>query len=89
MKIKMYVDWQNEDILTESEYEAKIKTDALEMSEEDDAFEEFAEERYYYKELFELNEDERERVKEEFLEWCRSRTRANYDHDYTEIKKEF
>jgi hypothetical protein len=88
MKIKMYVDWQNEDILTESEYEAKIKTDALEMSEEDDAFEEFAEERYYYKELFELNEDEKECVKEEFLEWCRGRTRANYDYDYTEIKKE-
>ena len=89
MTIKMYVNWDNEDILTKSEYEAKIKAEALEMSEEDEAFEDFAEERYHYKELFDLNEDEKETVKAEFLEWCEGRVEANYYHDYEEIEKEF
>ena len=46
MTVTLYVDWVAQEILTEEEYEKKIKEETISLMEEEDEFNEWLEERY-------------------------------------------
>lgn len=90
MKIKIYKSYDGESIRTEEERKKEIEKDALERYEDGgDAFDLFAEEKNYYPyKLFSMNDEEKEKVKKEFFQWCQNVAEEYFDGLYEEIEKE-
>ena len=70
MKIKMYVDWNAHTILNEKEFEEIVQRDVNSREKDNDALNEFLEEKYYPSDIFYMLEEEKERVKEEWKKDC-------------------
>ena len=94
MKIKLYVDWMNEEILNEKEYEKEI-LEYAEGREKDDSysFAEFLDDYLEREEqdlayLFNVNEKERKKILELWKENCLEVTRENFDDNYKVIEIE-
>jgi hypothetical protein len=99
MKIKLYVDWQEEKILKEKECEEKILEDAKDREEDNYAFAEFLDnylnQTYNYRGstiayvcLFNLSKEEREKIIELWKEDCLETARRDFNDYYEEIEVE-
>ena len=96
MKVKLYVDWANEKILKEKEYEKEILELVEEQIEDEYSFNEFLDNylnnkrchRYEFEYLFNLNEEERQEILKLWKEDCLETVKANFDDDYEEIELE-
>ena len=88
MKVKFYVDWDNQEILSETEYAARVKEAAKDIEEEEDAFADYLDDHYAPVEIFDLNEEEKTKVRKEFGEWCEGRAEADLSYRIDEIEKE-
>lgn len=67
MKIKVYVNWDNCTILNEKEFEEIVQRDVNSRENDNDALNEFLEDNYLFSDLFYMVEEEKERVKEEWI----------------------
>ena len=78
----MYVDWYSQEILTKKEFDERVKR----MIENDTTFSEFLEYEYSSLELFEMREESRLSLLEEFFEWAMGHTElGNFDEVEIEI----
>ena len=88
MKVKVYVNWNDQVLLTEAGYAEWAKETAEEMEEEEDAFEDFLNEHYYCAEIFYFSEEEKARVREEFREKCKKMAEEDLGNTFEMIEKE-
>lgn len=70
MTIKIYVNWYDQEVLTEAEYNERAKEMAEQLRSSDYGFSEFLEQHYSHRELFEANEEERATILENWAEEC-------------------
>jgi hypothetical protein len=88
MKVKFYVNWHDHALLTEEEYEARVKEAAKDIEEEDDTFSDFLAERYSPTEIFDFEEKDKARVCEEFREWCEETIKIDLGYVFEIVEKE-
>lgn len=86
MTIKVFVDWRNEEILTEEEYDKRARELAEEFRTSDYEFSEFLEQRYTHRELFEANEKERATIMECWVDKCLEDAYYELGHDEVELE---
>ena len=70
MKIKMYVNWDVCTILNEKEFKEIVQRDVNHRENDNEALNEFLEDKYYLSDIFYMSEEEKERVKEEWKKDC-------------------
>ena len=95
MKIKVYVDWRNEEILSEKDYkefkERKVKEMADDYFEDDYALDGFLDNGdYTYVGIFQMTDEEKEKVKEKWRAQCKADAEENFaeEYDYEVIEME-
>ena len=64
------MNWDNCSILNEKEFEEIVQRDVNRRENDNDALNEFLEEKYYLSDLFYMLEEEKERVKEAWKKDC-------------------
>lgn len=70
MTIKIFVDWRNEEILTEEEYDKRAREMAEELRTNDYDFSEFLTHRYTCLELWDADDKERATIMECWVDKC-------------------
>ena len=70
MTIKIFVDWQNEEIVTREEYDKRAREMAEELRINDSNFSEFLEENYSHRELWEADEEQRTKITRYWADEC-------------------
>ena len=92
MKVKLYVCWRQEEILTEEKMEKIIAERQLERREDEDCMAEDIEEyldRYNRYEIFSLTEEEKKEIVKQVQrgsdEWVRNDVLDEYDTIYVEV----
>ena len=95
MKIKVYADWKHEEILSEKDYkefkERKVNELADDYFEDDYEFNEFlGDGDYNYADIFEMTDEEKEKVKAEWKAQCKESAEETFADDwvYEEIELE-
>lgn len=97
MKIKLFVNWENERILKEKEYEEKTIEGAKDQEEDEYAFSDFLDdylnrkcgcrsEKLAY--IFNLNEEDRKEILKLWKKDCLETSRNNLSYDYDVIEIE-
>lgn len=81
MIIKLFVDWRGEEILTEAEYEERVREMAEGFRTSVYDFSEFLEEHYSHRELWEANEEQRAKIMEYWVDKCLDSARDELDFD--------
>lgn len=71
MKVTVYVDWNEQKVYSESEYEEEINRSAEEFCEDNDNFAEWLEANYTTIEMFSLEGKQKEEARKAFLEYAR------------------
>ena len=92
MKVKLYVNWRQEEIITEAKLEKIIAERQLERREDEDCMAEDIDEyldRYNHYEIFTLTEEEKKeivkQVQKDSDEWVRNDVLKEYDEIYIEV----
>ena len=75
MTIKIYVDWDENDIINEAEYEKIIEEDAKEMASDNYELNEWLNENYQASDIFNWSDAERKKAKKLWEEYCISCSR--------------
>lgn len=70
MTIKIFVDWQNEEIVTKEEYDEWARKMAEELRINDSNFYKFLEKNYSHSELWEADEEQRAKIMEHWTDKC-------------------
>ena len=70
MIIEIFVDWQNEEIITREEYDKRAREKAEELRINDSNFSEFLEENYSHRELWEADEEQHTKIMEYWIDKC-------------------
>ena len=86
MIIKLFVDWRGEEILTEVEYEERVREMAEDFRTSDYNFSEFLEEHYTYREVWEANEEQRAKIMEQWVDKCLDSARDELSFDEVELE---
>lgn len=69
--IVVYVNWGDEEIISEAEYEAKVEEEANGFAADDYQFGQWLNEHYNADEIWDMTEAEKEEVKADWLKYCR------------------
>lgn len=88
MKIKIYVDWNNEEILQEKHIEKEIKNIADDLRSEQDIANDILGDDFTYAECFYFDEEQRKRVNDMIEDAITRRAKDNFDDRYEEITLE-
>ena len=86
MTVTLYVDWVAQEILTEEEYEKKIKEETISLMEEEDEFNEWLEERYTPQHIWHMTEAGRAEVRSLWEDYCRDTAEVNADYEKTFVE---
>ena len=70
MTIKIYVNWRDEEVLTEDEYNELVREMAEDLRTSDYNFSEFLEDNYSHRELWEADEERRAEIMEHWVDKC-------------------
>jgi hypothetical protein len=69
-RVQIYINWNEQEIMTQEEYE-RIKAERLDEKLQDDwDFREWLEGEYSIAEVFDMDETERDEVRERYTAWC-------------------
>ena len=86
MKIKVYVDWKHEEILSEKDYkefkDRKINEMADEYFEDNYELNEFLCDDYNHAELFRMTDEEKEKVKADWIARCKEYAEETFENEY-------
>lgn len=83
--VKVYVNWNERDILTEDEFNEMKQNKARNMFEDEDEFKDWLNTDYSASEIFEMTAEERIEVQKRWDEYCMSETQDNLDYYWDEI----
>ena len=86
MKIKVYVNWKDEEVLNEKDYmefrDRKVNEIADDYFEDDYEFGEFLSEDYTRSEIFRMTEEDKEKVKKAWKAQCKESAEETFDDEY-------
>lgn len=89
MMVKLYVDWDNGTILNEKQAEETAKNEYYASATSYDSFNEWLFENYSHAELFDMDEDEKKDIREEFMERMKEVAWSDFIADgYEEVSVE-
>lgn len=71
MKVTIYVNWNEQKVMTEDEYNKELDLHAEEYCEDNDNFAEWLEANYTAIEMFSMEGKQKEEVRKAFLEYAR------------------
>ena len=83
--VKVYVNWNERDILTEDEYNEMKQNKARNMFEDEDEFKDWLNCYYSASEIFEMTAEERLEIQKRWDEYCVDETQDNLDYYWDEI----
>lgn len=86
MTIKIYVNWRDEEILTESEYNERAREMAKDARTDDFDFSWFLESNYSHRELWEANEEKRAQIMERWVDQCLEAAYIELGHEEIELE---
>lgn len=86
MTIKVYVDWRNEEILTEEEYNERLKEMAESLRTSDYDFSKFLEEHYSHRELWDADEKGRAKIMKFWASKCMDAAECELDYEEVELE---
>lgn len=70
MKVKVYVNWFDREVINEKEFEKKVEETTQDYKEDKCFFDEWLNDHYSANEVWNLNEEERKEVQKDFLIKC-------------------
>ena len=68
--IVVYVSWENEEVISEAEYEAKLEEETNALAADDYQFGQWLNENYVASEIWNMTEGEKEEVNADWLKYC-------------------
>lgn len=82
--------YENPDLISEEQYEELVANREEELAKDEGAFEDYLADNYSWKEVFEMNEDEKAKVCAEYADKCSDWAREDLEEywDYEEIETE-
>ena len=83
--VKVYVNWNERDILTEDEFNEMKQNKARNMFEDEDEFKDWLNSDYSASEIFEMTAEERIEVQKRWDDYCINETQDNLDYEWDEI----
>ena len=88
MKIKVYADWNHEEILSEKDYkefkDRKVNEITEEYFEDNCEFEEFlAENDYRLTDIFKMTDEQKGEVRSRWREWCKESAENAFENEYS------
>ena len=86
MTIKIFVNWYDQEVLTEAEHNERAKEMAEDFRTSNYNFSEFLEEHYTHRELFEANEEERATIMECWVDKCLDDAYDELGYDEVELE---
>ena len=86
MIIKVYVNWYDHEMLTASEYEARIRESAEEMREDSYLFRDWLDDHYSVCEVWNMNDTERQKAIDLWVDRCLEMAESDLDYDEVEIE---
>jgi len=86
MKVKVYVNWENKDILDKEDYDAEIKRTAESLIEDRIDFFDWLGYNYCFKEIWEATDADRIKIRNDWEECCKETARCNSDYEEVEIE---
>lgn len=69
--IVVYVNWNDAEIISEAEYEAKLEDETNGFAADEYQFAQWLNEHYSADEIWDMNDGEKEEVKADWLKYCR------------------
>lgn len=88
MKIKIYVDWNNEEVLQEKHIEKGIKNIADDLRSDQDIANDILGDEFTYAECFYFDEETRKRVNDDIETAITRKAKDMFDERYEEITLE-
>lgn len=89
MKVKVYVDWDENEIINEAEYEKVIAEDAKKLMSDDYELDEWlgAVEEYNRIEIFNFSDEDKQKVRAAWEEYCIScsREQCRFEEHFIEV----
>lgn len=70
MKIKLYVDWDNHQVLNQDQYEERLSKAADELFADDNWLAEWLDENFTLLDIFQAGEAKREEIRADFRDYC-------------------
>ena len=83
--VKGYVNWLDEAILSEDDFEVKVAELATEKRDSDAEFASYLEERFSLLQVFDMDVEEKAEVQEDFAEWCEHEARNELLESWSEF----
>ena len=85
MKIKIYIDWNNEEVLQEKHIEKEIKNIADDLRSDQDIANDILGDEFTYAECFYFDKEQRERINDTIENAITRRAKEIFDESYEEI----
>lgn len=83
--VKGYVNWLDEAILSEDDFEVKVAELATEMRDSDTEFDSFLAVRFSLLQVFDMDTEEKAEVQKDFAEWCEREARNELLESWSEF----
>lgn len=84
MMVKVYINWEEEEVLSEKEYDAKVAEKAKEIAEDMDELSEFLDDCYTTGSVYRFTPEERAEVDKRFAKHCKELAEEWGDETYAE-----
>lgn len=86
MKVKVYVNWDDGEILNEADYDKMIDEAAAEMVKDDNDFFYWIYNNFDISEIWNATDADRVTIRNDWRECCKERARRDFDYDEREIE---
>lgn len=88
MKVTVFVNWCENTILTEKEFEKEVEFATLERFDDSDFFDEWLDRNFDSSEIFSFTESEKETHRNRFKEYCREEAKMALLEEYETVELE-
>ena len=88
MKVTVFVNWSESQILTEKEFEKEVEFATLERFDDSDFFDEWLDRNFDPSEIFSFTESEKETHRNRFKEYCREEAKMALLEEYETVELE-
>jgi hypothetical protein len=88
MKVTVFVNWCENVILTEKDFENEIESETLERFDDSDFFDEWLDRNFDPSEVFSFTESEKETHRNRYKEYCRQEAKMALLEEYETVELE-
>ena len=81
MKIKLYVDWDNHQVLNQDQYEERLSEAADELFADDNCLAEWLDENFTLLDIFQAGEVKKEEIRADFRDYCQKNAESILSDD--------